>query len=139
MPAAANHLTDIRFSHFNFENQFATLLHLGHQYFLRRVNELLDDKLEKGLHWVLLSGSRSRSGSSRNFLARFQNHACDSCARLSAMPHPVVNTAKVQTKVFPGVARIIVADSLYEFPVARATLICHHNTVKGPVFGSFSP
>src|SRR5271165_2497737 len=133
MPAAANHLTDIRFSHFNFENQFATLLHLGHQYFLRRINELLDDKLEKGLHWVLLSGS------GRNSLARFQNHTCDSCARLSAMPHPIVNAAKVQAKVFPGVARIIVADSLYEFSVARATLICHHNTVKGAVFGSFSP
>jgi len=66
MTAAANHLADIRLSHFNLEDQSAALLHLGHQNFLRCVNKLPDDKLEKGLHWNLLSGSRS----SRDFLAR---------------------------------------------------------------------
>ena len=85
------------------------------------------------------TGLISGSGSGRNFLTRLQNHARDSCARLSAMPHPIVDAVKVQTKVFPCLARIIVADSLYKFPVARAALVCHHNTVKRPVFGSFSP
>jgi len=55
------------------------------------------------------------------------------------MFHPIVDALKVYPKVFPRQARIVVADSLDKFSIARATLIRHHNTVIGPVFGSFSP
>jgi len=71
MSIASDHLPDIGFAHFDFENQLASLLDLRHHNLFRCFNKLFDDKLEKSLHeWLL-----SRHGS--GFFAGPQDHAGD--------------------------------------------------------------
>jgi hypothetical protein len=50
MSVASDHLADIGFAHFDFENQLASLLYLCHHNLFRCFNKLSDDKLEKSLH-----------------------------------------------------------------------------------------
>ena len=52
MAAPTNDLADVRLAHFNFENQFAALLHFAHEHFFGSVDKLADNVLEKTLHWI---------------------------------------------------------------------------------------
>jgi len=68
MPVAPDYLPDIGFAHLHLKDQFAALLYLCHENLFRRLNQLPDDKLEKGLHGK--SGFRRRGG----FFAGLQDH-----------------------------------------------------------------
>lgn len=133
MSVSSDDLTDIRFAHLDFEDQFATLLDLCHENLFRCFHKLPDDKLEKSLHGKSLS--RCRYG----FLARFQDHARDGCAGLRAMRYPVINTAEIQMKIFAGLARIVVSDHFNELSISRTPFVRHHNPIVRTVFRSFSP
>jgi len=137
MPVAADHLADIAFSHLDFEDQLAALLDFCHQHLFRRFDKLPDDKLEKRLHWRLFR-CRRRRRSCGGFLARFQDHARDGAAGLSAMRHPIIHSAEVQSKIFTGLARIVVSDHFYKLSVARTAFVRHHHPIIRTVFRSLS-
>src|ERR1700733_4961174 len=61
MPIAPDHLADVGFAHLDFENQFPTLLNLGHQNLFRCFDKLPDDELEKGLHGKFIEPASLRS------------------------------------------------------------------------------
>jgi len=133
MSIAPDHLADIRFAHFDFENDLATLLDLCHQNLFRCFDQLPDDKLKKSLHRKLLSRRRC------SLLAGFQDHARDGRARLSAMRYPIVNATKIQMKVLTGLTRIVVSDHFNKFSVARTALVRDHHPIERTIFSSFSP
>src|ERR1700678_558051 len=61
MPIAPDHLADVGFAHLDFENQFPTLLNLGHENLFRRFDKLPDDELEKGFHGKFIEPASLRS------------------------------------------------------------------------------
>jgi hypothetical protein len=132
MSIAADHLADIRFAHFDFEDQLATLLDLCHQNLFRRFDQLPDDKLEKSLHGKSLC--RRRDGS----LAGFQDHARDRRAGLSAMRHPILNASEIQLKIITGNTWIVIADHFNEFTITGTAFVRHHYPIVRTVFSSFS-
>jgi hypothetical protein len=133
MAVAPDYFADIGFAHLDFEDQLPSLLKLCHQYLFWCFHQLPDDKLEKGLHGKLLS--RRHNG----LFARFQDHARDSGAGLSAMRHPIINSTEVQMKIFTGLTRIVVSDHFNKLSVARTSFVRYHHPIERTVFGSFSP
>ena len=96
---SANHSADIRLSHLNLKDQFAPLLNLGDEHFVRCLNQLPDYKLEKALHVFLRC--RRLLGVGGGFFARLENDARHGGARSGAFADPIIGTGQVQVIIEP--------------------------------------
>jgi hypothetical protein len=134
MTVAANHFANVSFAHFDFEDQFAPLLHLAHKHFFRSLNKLPDDVLEKALHWNL----RSRD-CSRILLSSFQNHARNGGAWPGTAPDPVIYTIQIEAEILAHFPRVVFSNRLNKLSVTRASFVSYNHTIKRSVLGSFSP
>jgi hypothetical protein len=129
----ADHFADVGAPHVDLENQLTPLLHSGHQYLVRRVDQLPNNKLEEALHDYDLRLC------CRRLLFCFANHARNRFAWLGTIFYPIFHPLEVELIILSLFARIVIPYHFKKFPVSRTPLVCDNHTVKWPVFGSFSP
>ena len=83
-----------------------------------------------------LLASRGRFGS-RRFLS-FLDQAANRIGRLRAFADPIFDSFNIQRAIVTGFFRIVRADDLDKFSVARTAPVRHYHFVVGPILRSFS-
>jgi len=83
----------------------------------------------------ILGRDGSRPG---RFLPGLAQEAADGVGRLGALRDPVVEAVNGQLGIASGLARVINADLLDKFAVARAALIRNHHPVIGAILRAFA-
>ena len=91
----------------------------------------------RGRGWCRRLG-RSFRGSAGHLFFIFRNQTADGVGRLRAFADPVFGPIQFQRAVVIGFLRIVGADDLDKFSVARAAAVGDHHFVIGAILRSFS-
>src|SRR5690242_4751306 len=83
------------------------------------------------------SSCRSGSGELVSFPAGFFNETGDRIAWLGPFAEPILSAFEIQSKVVALFERLIRAEFLDEFAIARAAAISNHNAENRGVFGPY--
>src|SRR5204863_6668934 len=79
-----------------------------------------------------------RRGLFRGLFFIFLDQTADGVGRLRAFTNPIFGAIEFQRAVVPRLLRIVRADDLDEFAVARAAAVSHYHFVIRAIFRPFS-
>src|SRR4029079_15586006 len=74
-------------------------------------------------------GAQLHSGRARGLFFIFLNQAANSVGRLGAARGPVLNAIELERAVVPCVSRVVSADELRKFAIARTAFIGHDHFI----------
>jgi hypothetical protein len=144
MTVPPDHFTYVGTAHFYLKNELSPLLLLGYQHLVGCIHQVLDYELEEILHKLVGLASeaaplRGWRGWDRALLARLFDHTCHGLAGLSPVLYPILRAIKVELKILTCLPRIVVANHLNEFAIARTSFVRYHHAIKGTILRTFSP